>query len=30
MTELALEDPDEIVAAVRGVRSAQVSPGSIE
>jgi hypothetical protein len=23
MTELALEDPDEIVAAVRGVRSAQ-------
>lgn len=23
MTELALEDPDEIIAAVRGVRSAQ-------
>ena len=23
MTELALEDPDEIVTAVRGVRSAQ-------
>jgi hypothetical protein len=28
MTELALEDPDEIIAAVRGVRSAQTSPES--
>jgi hypothetical protein len=28
MTELALEDPDEIVAAVRGVRNAHASPGS--
>jgi glycine reductase len=27
MTELALEDPEEIVAAVRGVRSAQASSG---
>jgi hypothetical protein len=30
MTELALEDPEEIVAAVRGVRKAQASPGSTE
>ena len=30
ITELALEDPDEIVAAVRGVRSAQASIGSAE
>jgi hypothetical protein len=28
MTELALEDPDEIVAAVREVRNAQASPDS--
>ena len=28
MTELALEDPEEIVAAVRGVRSAQARPES--
>jgi hypothetical protein len=28
MTELALEDPDEIIAAVRGVRSAQSSSGN--
>jgi hypothetical protein len=28
MSELALEDPEEIVAAVRGVRSAQAHPGS--
>jgi glycine reductase len=30
MTELALEEPDEIVAAVRGVRHAQASPGNSE
>ena len=30
MTELALEDPDEIVAAVRGVRNAQASSGGTE
>jgi hypothetical protein len=30
MTELALEEPDEIVAAVRGVRRAQASSGSTE
>jgi betaine reductase len=28
MTELALEEPDAIVAAVREVRSAQASPGT--
>lgn len=30
ITELALEDPDQIVAAVREVRSGQASPGSAE
>jgi hypothetical protein len=30
MAELALEDPDEIVAAVREVRSAQASLGRAE
>jgi glycine/sarcosine/betaine reductase complex component A len=30
LTELALEEPDEIVAAVRGVRHAQASSGSTE
>ena len=30
MTELALEDPDEIIAAVRDVRSAQAGSGRTE
>jgi hypothetical protein len=30
MAELALEEPEAIVAALRGIRSAQASPGSAE
>jgi hypothetical protein len=30
LTELALEEPEEIVAAVRGVRHAQASSGRTE